>query len=133
MAYNTKQREAILSYFRAHPEKHVTAADVIAYLEGAGNRVGVATVYRTIDALCESGVLRKFLIDESSSACYQLADGERCHAHFHLKCNVCGKLFHIEDAYLASLADKLAAEHDFELDSSKTVFYGSCRSCQESR
>lgn len=97
-------------------------------------RSGQATVYRTIDRLAASGELRKYIVDGSTAACYQKSGGKTgCREHFHLKCEGCGRLIHVECDELAKIASHMEKEHGFAVDSSKTVFYGICRECGKSK
>ena len=60
-----------------------------------------------------------------------IADAEECAEHFHLKCIRCGKLIHVDCAYLGELGEHIGAHHGFKVDRSKTVFYGTCGACLE--
>lgn len=130
--YNTKQRDEILHCLRSFGSEHFTAADVTVRLTEAGQTVGQATVYRLLERLAESGALRKYVIDGTTAACYQNAEtaaDEGCHEHFHLKCEVCGRLIHVECRELARIAAHMEGEHGFAIDRKKTVFYGLCDAC----
>ena len=97
MSYKTKQREYILAYLQSCGGKHTTVAEIVRYLQDQGTPVGTATVYRNLEQLAEEGSVRKYLLDGKTSACYQFVSQEHqsCQEHFHLKCTVCGKLFHV--------------------------------------
>ena len=132
--YNTKQKDEILKCISSFGEEHFTAADVVARLNNLGNTIGQATVYRMIDRLAEAGNLRKYVIDGTTAACYQLIGTEyekNCREHFHLKCENCGRLIHVECEELSRIAEHMLEEHDFAVDSSKTVFYGVCGDCKK--
>lgn len=126
--YNTKQKDGILRAIVSFGDRHFTAADVVRVLSDGGVRVGQATVYRTIDRLEANGELRKYVVDGISAACYQRVEG-RCREHFHLKCERCGKLIHVECEELSRIASHIASDHGFNVDHSKTVFYGRCKDC----
>ena len=130
--YNTRQRDQIMKCISAFGTSHFTAADVVAKLLSEGNAIGQATVYRMIDRLAETGELRKYIIDGTTAACYQLAHDVRekeCHEHFHLKCEKCGRLIHVECEELSKISSHMKEDHGFQIDSSKTVFYGLCEDC----
>ncbi|MBO5110499.1 MAG: transcriptional repressor [Clostridia bacterium] len=130
--YNTKQKEYILEYLRANAQTHVSVGDILAHLHAHGREVGTTTVYRYLDRLCRSGEVRKYVIDETSGACYQyIADTDECEKHFHLKCTRCGRLIHVDCAYLGEVGRHIGEHHRFTVDSSKTVFYGVCEACAE--
>ena len=130
--YKTKQRDTILKYMTEHKDRHVTVNGISDYLAGQGARVGTATIYRHLDKLVEQGLVRKYTVDASTGACFQYVEPERgCHEHFHLKCEKCGRLIHLECGHVKELASHVYSEHGFMIDSLRTVFYGICRECSE--
>ena len=48
-AYNTEQREEVVSCLAAAGGKHLTAADICRALKQNGSSVSTATVYRQLD------------------------------------------------------------------------------------
>lgn len=131
-SYRTKQREAILEYLIANKHKHIKAEEILDYCRENGNSVGKATVYRYLDKLVEENVIRKFTIDGVSSACYQYGtDDECCNEHYHFKCMKCGDLFHISCDFMNEISEHVMKEHNFIIDSRKTVFYGICGKCRQ--
>lgn len=132
--YKTKQRQVILNYMMEHQNSHVTVSHISDYLSEQGTPVGVTTIYRHLDKLLEQGLVRKYTVDASTCACYQYAaDGKECHEHFHLKCECCGKLIHLECSHLDELIAHICSEHGFTLDPFRTVLYGTCRDCTEKK
>ena len=129
MAYNTKQKEAVLACLKAHSEGHVHAADIAEHLAGAGNKVGLTTIYRQLDKLVEEGVVKKF-VTEGSSACYQYVGDGHCGEHFHLKCESCGKLIHLKCRTFDRLSAHILEEHGFLSDPGRTTLYGVCSDCR---
>lgn len=123
--YNTKQRDEIVEFFSKHRGKCFSAKEII---KSGEIKSGEATVYRTLSKLAESGVLKRFT-DGSAGACYQLAESANCDKHFHLKCEKCGKLIHIDCGFMAEIKGHIEENHDFFVDLGKTVFYGLCGDC----
>lgn len=130
--YQTRQREAVLSYFVQHPTEHFTADALCEHLHTDGIPIGRSTVYRTLELLVSAGNVRKFTVTASDSACYQYAGDktDACTAHFHLKCLSCGQLYHVDCSHLTELGAHIAAHHGFSVDYSKTVLYGVCAACR---
>ncbi len=126
--YTTRQRALILNFIK-ESSSHLTVYDIIEGLKLQGVSVGKATVYRTLEKLCESGLVRKFVIDEKSGACYQYARDAECANHFHLKCVKCGKLIHLSCSFMSEMEKHILAEHNFKVSSGKTVIYGMCNEC----
>ena len=128
--YNTRQKEIILDYLVKNKDKHTNVQEISAYLLSGGSSVGTATIYRQLDKLVESGIVRKYNFDGKTGACYQYIDEhEHCNEHFHLKCTVCGKLIHLECDHLSGVNEHIKNHHGFTVDPSQTVFYGICAEC----
>lgn len=133
-SYKTKQREYILTFFKENAGKHFTADDIFEYLKSQGNGVGKSTVYRYLDKLEKDKMVRKYVSDNGSSACFEfISNNEHCDEHFHFKCSSCGTLLHIDCNYLCDLNNHVMSHHNFEIDYSKTVLYGICESCSNMR
>lgn len=129
--YRTRQREVILEFLKNSNSRHVSIEDVLEHLKASGEKVGRTTIYRYMEKLTEEGVLRKYFIEEGVGACYQYVDSARgCHEHFHLKCLKCGSLLHVECDYLNQIGKHIEDYHGFEIDNTKTVFYGICKDCK---
>ena len=130
--YNTKQRKIILDFLKENTA-HVTALDIYEHLKTQGISIGLATIYRTLDKFVDDGLVKKFVIDEHSGACYQLLDGVECETHFHLKCLKCGKLIHLSCNFMERMEKHIFDEHSFVVSSGKTVIYGLCADCTKTR
>ncbi|MBR4626243.1 MAG: transcriptional repressor [Ruminococcus sp.] len=130
--YNTKQKEKLLDYLISNKDKHTNVQTISTYMAEEGTPLGTATIYRRLDKLVEQGIVRKYVIDGKTGACYQYIDGSsECHEHFHLKCVKCDRLIHIDCAHLTGISEHIYEHHGFWVDSSKTVFYGICSKCAE--
>ncbi len=128
--YNTKQKENLLSFLVRNKDRHTNVQEISAFLAGEGTPVGTATIYRQLDRLVEQGMVRKFLLDGKTGACYQyISSTDGCNEHFHLKCISCGKLIHFSCHYLSEVNRHIYEEHGFTVNSSQTVFYGKCTEC----
>lgn len=133
-SYETGPRKLIREYISGRKGAHLTADDVFDALKGDGVRIGKATIYRYFEKLAEEGVLRKYSSVDGSSACYEyVGDSESCRNHYHMKCDVCGSLFHLECSLLDKISEHIEEEHDFEINKFKTVFYGRCSLCRKAQ
>ena len=133
-AYKTRQQELLLAYLEAHKGAHFTAEDVRAHFAAQEVSMGTATIYRHLEKLVAGGSVNKYLIDEHSAACFEYT-GHCAQAdageHFHLKCEQCGSLIHLECDELCQIRAHLLSEHGFVLDPFRTVFYGRCAACAQ--
>lgn len=129
--YNTKQKENLLAYLIKNRDKHTTVQELTAFLSAEGTPMGTATIYRQLDKLVENGLVRKYVFNGKTGACYQYIGGgdSDCHEHFHLKCIACGQLIHLNCDHLLSINQHIFEHHGFTVDPSQTVFYGICNAC----
>ena len=132
-AYQTKHKAQLLAFLAQNADRHLTAAEVQLALSGNGTPIGAATVYRQLERLEAEGIVRRYLLDDRGGSCWQYigdaAQAAQCRTHFHMKCTVCGRLTHLDCGHLHEIAHHVAAEHDFTIDVSRTVFYGICGAC----
>mgnify|MGYP002399877546 CR=1 FL=1 len=64
----TRQRLALAALLVGDGEdRHVTAESLFALAERAGERVSLATVYNTLRAFCEAGLMNEVVVDGSKS------------------------------------------------------------------
>ena len=88
----------ILSYLQTVEGTHVTVADICCFFKEQGITIGTTTVYRNLEKMVEQGMVAKYNVDGTSSACFEyLGADEHCHktSCFHCKCEKCGKLIHL--------------------------------------
>ncbi len=131
--YNTRHSSDILLYLQENPGVHLTAQEICRHLNDMGKSVGLTTVYRQIERLVGDGLVNKYVMDGSESACFEYIgdDGQmRDKNCFHCKCLGCGKLIHLECGEILNLENHILKDHDFVLDMTRTVFYGLCRECR---
>lgn len=132
MQYKTKQRDDIVEYLETLGDKPFSADDIILHFLQIKPKVSKATIYRTLDALENSGFVKKYFVDPKDPASYQVvSQQEHCEQHLHTVCTECGKLFHIDCHVYESLVQHFKQEHHFVVDIQKTIIYGLCDSCQQ--
>ena len=120
----TRQRTAISELLADHHDFH-TAQELHAMLVESGTKVGLSTVYRTLQGMAEGGEL-DVLRQENGEARYR-----RCSTrhHHHLVCRGCGRTIEVEGSAVESWAARVAAEHGFTEPSHDVEVYGTCPSC----
>jgi len=120
----TKQRLAVLEALSSVDDFR-SAQEVHEILATAGSRVGLATVYRTLQLYADTGdvdVLRR----EDGEAIYR-----RCSEthHHHLVCRSCGATVEVEGPAVERWTTTMAAEHGFTDVSHTLEIFGTCASC----
>ena len=131
-SYKTTQRAEILECLSgAHG--HMTAAAVGKYLAEHGRSVSTATIYRQLEKLVEEGAVVKATPEGERSAFFELVDKASCFdAHcYHLKCESCGKLIHLDCGEVEGLCAHMLKHHGFQVDMRRTVIFGKCKNCSE--
>lgn len=130
--YNTQQRDIILNYLKNNEDKCLTVRNIYNGILSGGVSIGEATVYRQLERFITDGVVLKFTDSESEGAFYRyINDKHECESHFHLKCVNCGNIFHMECEFIKYLEQHIQADHDFSVDSGRTVIYGLCSECKK--
>lgn len=112
----TPQRLAVLEALAA--EQHQS----ISELRERCPKVGMVTVYRTLDLLTEQGLVRR--LDLGDGPRYELAENH----HHHMICESCGDVSEFEECPLDP--ERLPADAAFEVSSHSVEVYGRCAICK---
>ena len=122
---STRQRDIIIdAFFKAG--RHVNAEELHRTVRKRDPHIGVATVYRTLRLLTESGVATARHFGEGQ-AVYEVADQH----HDHLICTGCGDIIEFEDEAIEQLQLEVARKHGFTITSHKLELYGLCERCHK--
>lgn len=107
---------------------HLSAEDVVAQVADDAAGVHRASVYRTLEALSEAGIVQHVHLGHGATA-YHLADevGE----HLHLQCGSCGAVLDAPVAVVGSLRRRLLRDHGFDLDAAHVALSGRCSACRQ--
>jgi Fur family peroxide stress response transcriptional regulator len=100
----TRQRAAVHAYLRGS-DCHPTAEQVFAAVRRQLPHVGLATIYKALEALVDAGLATR-LADSTGPARY---DG-RGDAHYHLRCLRTGQVRDLPLPYDPQLLDKVAPQ-----------------------
>jgi Fur family ferric uptake transcriptional regulator len=132
--YETRQREALIDYLRSLAGEHVSAEDIIEHFAGMGQPIGRATVYRNLGRLERDGVIQRYVTGTRKASCFQYLDEPGgAHEHFHLQCERCGTLLHVECHTLSDMGRHIRQSHGFDIDPLRTVLYGVCHDCGQAK
>ena len=130
--YRTKQSEQLLSYLAKNPKKHFTAADICERFRNGGEKIGTTTVYRQLERLVNEGQVKKYQFEEGMSACFEYVGGDTDEVScYHLKCENCGALIHLECREITLFENHITEHHGFLIDPRRTIFYGLCEKCRK--
>lgn len=120
----TRQRTAIEALLTSIDDFH-SARDLHARLVEQGSRVGLSTVYRTLQAMAEAGDLDVLRL-ENGEALYRRCSPRH---HHHLVCRGCGRTVEVEGSVVEAWAARVAAEHGFAEPTHDVEIFGTCPDC----
>lgn len=127
----TRQRGAILDALSASDEFKSAQGwhDHLRHADGdeAGSAIGLATVYRTLQSLAESGDVDSVRADEGETL-YRRCESPHAH-HHHLRCRECGAAQEIEGPDAEVWAASVAARHGYSSIEHTIELTGICGSC----
>ena len=123
--YNTEQKKIILECLIENKDNFISVEDISKYLIKRDISIGTTTIYRYLNTLEKEGILRVETIKNTRYFQYII---EECKNHYHIKCEKCGKIEHLDCDEVISLCNHVKKEHDFFI-SPKNVIYGTCGLC----
>ena len=126
----TPQREKVLSLFQSlGPGHHLTADDVHHQLKQSGNKVSLATVYRSLKLLVTMKLLDEREWQEGLH-CYELRQsGSK--AHHHMVCMRCGHTEEFVSEVITAASRDVSQVTGFELTEVCLTLRGICRRCRQ--
>ncbi len=128
--YNTKQKALIDEILKNNCDKEYTCEELCDILKSNGTPVGKTTVYRYLEKLSQSSMVRKTTGLNGRFATYRYIDENlNCDGHLHLRCIKCGKIIHLGCEFMHGVGDHIKNHHNFVIDNSKTVILGLCGNC----
>ncbi len=120
----TRQRKIILEELNKL-NSHPTANEIYEIVRQYIPNISLGTVYRNLELLSSNGAITKLTMGGS-----QMRFDGNIDNHYHVKCNVCGKMedIHIDAAneinsIIGYIKDYLIYQHRLE-------FYGICSECR---
>jgi Fur family ferric uptake transcriptional regulator len=121
----TRQRLVVLSELMSE-QNDVTAQELYERLRGRGERLGLATVYRTLGLLADEGVIDA-LSHRPGELCYRrCGDGH----HHHLVCSSCHHVVELDDCELEPWLEQVSQAHDFVTTGHHLEVSGLCGDCR---
>ena len=127
----TPQRKIILEVFLNNQDQHLSAEDVHTILKKELSEIGLATVYRTLELLCDMEILHKIDFGDGRSRFEINAGDKEQHYHHHLICLNCGMVKECEDDLLEDLETNIAQKSGFVVIDHQLKMYGYCEKCQK--
>jgi Fur family ferric uptake transcriptional regulator len=121
---STRQRKAVAEVL-ATITKFSSAQEVHSILISRGEKVGLATVYRTLQTLAETGAID--VLRNDGEALYRACSNDH---HHHLVCTGCNKTTEISAPEVEIWTEKIAREQGYVISGHTIEVFGLCKNCR---
>lgn len=122
---HTEQRNIILEEC-LRSKKHFSAEEIYSIIRKKNPEIGIATVYRTLKLLHESGICSELVFDDGITR-YEPVKEEH---HDHLICEKCGKIVEIVSPVIEDMQMEIADRNGFTITRHRLEIYGKCQACR---
>lgn len=120
----TRQRAALAETLE-QTEEFLSAQELHTRLAAAGTKVGLATVYRNLQAMAADGDVDVLRTDDGESVYRACSTGH----HHHLVCRDCGHTVEIAGPAVERWAASVAEENGFTDITHTLEIFGRCADC----
>ena len=123
----TPQRLAVYAAL-ADTTEHPTAETLYKELRADYPTMSLATVYKSLDAFCEIGIVRELNVGEEAFR----YDAD-ISPHPHIRCMSCDRVAHVPITALPALDKNVASVTGYRIVSQQMYFFGYCPECQKKK
>jgi Fur family transcriptional regulator, ferric uptake regulator len=123
----TRSQDKILNLLK-NIKQGISAQDIYVELRNRSQSMGLATVYRSLEALKMEGLVQIRTL-ANGEALYSLAQQDK----HHLTCLQCGVSIPINQCPVHDLEEKLQEKHNFKIFYHTLEFFGLCTQCQNNQ
>jgi Fur family ferric uptake transcriptional regulator len=120
----TRQRRAIVAVLDDFDDFR-SAQEIHALLAEKGERVGLSTVYRTLQSLADTGEIDALRTEAGESIYRRCSDSH----HHHLVCRSCGATVEVEGPTVERWTSSVAERHGYRNVSHSLEIFGTCPDC----
>lgn len=120
----TEQRRRVLGALTRR--SHLTPDDVATMVAADGGReLPPSTIYRTLDALEEVGLVEHTHLDHRAPTYHRAGR----HGHLHLRCRECARVVEVDPATATPFVHALREQTGFVADLTHMAIHGLCAEC----
>jgi Fur family ferric uptake transcriptional regulator len=123
---NSTRQKKILNLLRDQ-EAFLSSQEIHKLLQQQGESVGLATVYRQLEALTVSHVVDS-IINLKGEKLYRHCGQADSH-HHHIICRICGNATELDSPEVENLAKLIAKRYDYKEVTHSLELFGICSSC----
>lgn len=121
----TRQRAALAALL-AETTEFCSAQELHQRLRVQGDPVGLATVYRNLQAMAADGDIDVLRTDDGEAVYRSCSTGH----HHHLVCRRCGRTVEVEGPAVERWAEAVSREHGFTDVTHTIEIFGCCQDCR---
>ncbi len=122
----TSQRKLIAETL-LNSSKHLGAEELYQLVHKKNPKIGLATVYRTLQIMKDRGLIEK---RDFGDGCSRYEDSKAMH-HDHLICLKCGKVIEFDEPTIETLQMEVAQKSKFKVLSHRLELFGYCNKCSK--
>jgi Fur family ferric uptake transcriptional regulator len=109
---------------------HVTAEELFEELRRVGARASRASVYRSLAALEQAGLVRRVTVPDGPAR-FELAAGEDAAGDWHFICRRCGRVIDVAGTRLAVLQRAAGEQPGLAVADCQVRLFGLCDRCRD--
>jgi Fur family ferric uptake transcriptional regulator len=121
----TRQRTEVIALLN-EVNDFLTAQQLHGLLRERGAKVGLTTVYRTLQLLVDAGEVDATRLPDGEQLFRQCS---RSRHHHHLVCRMCGRTVEIEGPAMERWTEKVADQHGYTDVAHTLELFGTCSTC----
>ncbi|HDL63909.1 MAG TPA: transcriptional repressor [Proteobacteria bacterium] len=126
LKFTPERREILRVIFATH--EHFDVETLFEVMKKRGERTSLATIYRLVPLLIESGMIRR-ATRLDGHVTYEHVFGHK--PHHHLVCVKCGQIVEFRDEGIEQLLTEVCQKYDFSPIDQRLGVRGVCSSCRE--
>jgi Fur family transcriptional regulator, ferric uptake regulator len=120
----TRQRSAVTDLLN-EVDDFRSAQDIHGLLLDRGTKIGLRTVYRTLQQLADAGAVDVMRTGDGEAVYRRCSTGH----HHHLVCRRCGRTVEVEGPAVERWAERVAKDHGFTDIGHTIEVFGMCLDC----
>jgi len=122
---NTYPRNLILDFFENNKEKHYSAKEIYEELLKNNLYIGIASVYRNLELLCDLGYIKKYAFDNGGFRYQYIQENQ---SHQHIFCKDSGNIIDIQlpkelKIQLENYKKQLENQYKIKIDNFELKFF----------
>jgi len=119
---STTQRDRVAEMIFSK-KSHFDVQTLIKEVQSKHPEIGPATIYRSVNTLCDAGLLQESLQSTAGVTLYEPHEEEH---HDHIICVDCGEIFEFHDEAIEDAQSKALKKMSFQATRHKHVIYAKC-------